>query len=95
MICRQRSPSTMSFHPDPESGMDDLDVLLIRRIEYHPGINMTNLANSITFYNKDDPSENGGASYRLISYRIKTLEKERLIVTRREPKQRERRCYPY
>jgi len=94
-IMRQRSPSTMSFHPSDE-GTDDLDVLLMRRIESYPGICVVELTRSIRYFNKDDPSEEVGPNYYQILYRVSSLEKEGLIVTKKEPSKKgmERRCYP-
>jgi hypothetical protein len=95
-LLRQRSPSTMSFHPDPESGMDDLDITILKQVEMFPGISVKTLSNRMTFYNKDNPSEELHANYWLIYYRVTTLEKEGLLVTRRiaTEKAMERRCFP-
>ena len=57
VLLRQRSPSTISFHPDPESGMDDLDITILKQVEMFPGISVKTLSNRMTFYNKDNPSE--------------------------------------
>ena len=94
-LMRQRSPSTLSFHPD-ESGMDDLDVILLKNINLNPGTSISELAGRILFYNREDPSDECRPNYWQIHYRITTLEKEGLIVTRREPsnKAMERRCFP-
>ena len=96
MILRQRSPSTLSFHPDPDSGMDDLDVLLIKRIETNPGISVKELVSTLTYYNKDDPSEEVSPNYAQIWYRVNSLSNEGFIVSRREPNKKAmlRRCYP-
>ena len=95
-LLRQRSPSTMSFHPDPESGMDDLDVTILKQVEMFPGISVKTLSNRMTFYNKDDHTEEIRANYALIWYRVSTLEREQLLVTRREASEKamERRCFP-
>ena len=95
VIMRQRSPSTLSFHPDPESGMDDLDVLLLRRIESYPGISVAELTRSMRFYNKDDPTEEVNPNYYQILYRINTLDAEGLIVSRRKATEKgmERQCF--
>ena len=94
-IIRQRSPSTMSFHPDPETGLDDLDVTILKQVEMFPGISVKTLSNRMTFYNKDNHAEEIHANYWLIYYRVMTLEKNNLLSTRREPsnKAMERRCY--
>jgi hypothetical protein len=95
VIMRQRSPSTLSFHPDPESGMDDLDVLLLRRIESYPGISVAELTRSMRFYNKDDPTEEVNPNYYTILYRIDSLEHNSLLVTRRKATEKgmERQCF--
>ena len=94
-LMRQRSPSSMSFHPD-ESGMDDLDVTILKQVEMFPGISVKTLSNRMTFYNKDDHTEEIRANYALIWYRVSTLEREQLLVTRREASEKamERRCFP-
>ena len=94
MIMRQRSPSTMSFHPD-EDGFDDLDFILIKNIEQRPGITVKELASRMVFFNKDDPTEEQRASYAQIWWRISTLEKEGMIITQKEPNHKGmvRRCY--
>ena len=96
VLLRQRSPSTMSFHPDPDSGLDDLDVVILKQVEMFPGISVKTLSNRMTFYNKDDHTEEIRANYALIWYRVSTLEREQLLVTRREASQKamERRCFP-
>ena len=96
VILRQRSPSTLSFHPDPESGMDDLDVTILKQVEMFPGISVKTLSNRMTFYNKDDHTEEIRANYALIWYRVSTLEREQLLITRREASEKamERRCFP-
>ena len=85
----------MSFHPD-ESGMDDLDVTILKQVEMFPGISVKTLSNRMTFYNKDDHTEEIRANYALIWYRVSTLEREQLLVTRREASEKamERRCFP-
>ena len=85
----------MSFHPSDE-GVDDLDVTLIKYIKQYPGICVKELANCMTFYNKDKPAEEIRAKYHTIYYRIRTLENNKFIVTRREPsdKAMERKCFP-
>jgi hypothetical protein len=94
-LMRQRSPSPLSFHPS-EEGIDDLDVMILKHVGIAPGISVTSLASRFVFYNKDDPSEESRASYAQIWYRVHTLEKEGMILTRREPSQKgmERRCFP-
>jgi hypothetical protein len=84
----------MSFHPSDE-GIDDLDVTILKQCEMFPGISVKTLSNRMTFFNKDDPSEELRANYALIWYRVNSLEKEGLLVTRREPsnKAMERRCF--
>ena len=96
VLLRQRSPSTMSFHPDNESGLDDLDVTILKQVEMFPGISVKTLSNRMTFYNKDDHTEEIRANYALIWYRVSTLEREQLLVTRREASEKamERRCFP-
>ena len=96
VLLRQRSPSTMSFHPDPETGLDDLDVVILKQVEMFPGISVKTLSNRMTFYNKDDHTEEIRANYALIWYRVSTLEREQLLVTRREASHNamERRCFP-
>ena len=96
MILRQRSPSTMSFHPDPDSGLDDLDVVLLKYVSQRPGISVKELTQRITYYNKDDPSEEVSPNYAQIWYRVNSLSNEGLIVSRREPNKKAmlRRCYP-
>ena len=95
VLMRQRSPSTLSFHPD-ETGMDDLDVTILKQVEMFPGISVKTLSNRMTFYNKDDHTEEIRANYALIWYRVSTLEREQLLVTRREASEKamERRCFP-
>jgi hypothetical protein len=103
MILRQRSPSTMSFHP-ADDGLDDLDAIILKHVSLTPGISVTALASRMVFYNKDDHSEETRAPYAQIWYRVKTLEKEGLIISRREPSNKgmekkcykgtKRRCYP-
>ena len=95
VLMRQRSPSTLSFHPD-ETGMDDLDITILKQVEMFPGISVKTLSNRMTFYNKDDHTEEIRANYALIWYRVSTLEREQLLVTRREASQKamERRCFP-
>ena len=95
-LMRQRSPSTMSFHPDPDSGLDDLDVVILKQVEMFPGISVKTLSNRMTFYNKDDHTEEIRANYALIWYRVSTLEREQLLITRREASEKamERRCFP-
>ena len=95
-LLRQRSPSTMSFHPDPESGLDDLDITILKQVEMFPGISVKTLSNRMTFYNKDDHTEEIRANYALIWYRVNSLAKEGLLVTRRiaTEKAMERRCFP-
>jgi len=96
VLMRQRSPSTMSFHPDNESGLDDLDVTILKQVEMFPGISVKTLSNRMTFYNKDDHTEEIRANYALIWYRVSTLEREQLLITRREASEKamERRCFP-
>ena len=96
MILRQRSPSPLSFHPDEESGLDDLDVMILKHVGIAPGISVTSLASRFVFFNKDDPSEESRASYAQIWYRVHTLEKEGLLTTKKEPSNvgQERRCFP-
>ena len=96
VLMRQRSPSTVSFHPDPDSGLDDLDVVILKQVEMFPGISVKTLSNRMTFYNKDDHTEEIRANYALIWYRVSTLEREQLLVTRREASEKamERRCFP-
>ena len=86
----------MSFHPDPDSGLDDLDVVILKQVEMFPGISVKTLSNRMTFYNKDDHTEEIRANYALIWYRVSTLEREQLLVTRREASEKamERRCFP-
>ena len=86
----------MSFHPDPETGLDDLDVTILKYVEQRPGISIKGLTNRISFYNKDDPSEEVSPNYWLMRYRVETLERNSLLVTRREPNKKAmlRRCYP-
>ena len=95
VLMRQRSPSTLSFHPD-ETGMDDLDVTILKQVEMFPGISVKTLSNRMTFYNKDDHTEEIRANYALIWYRVSTLEREQLLITRREASEKamERRCFP-
>jgi hypothetical protein len=96
MILRQRSPSSMSFHADPDSGLDDLDVMILKHTRITPGISVTSLASRFVFYNKDNPSEETRASYAQIWWRISTLEKEGLLTTKKQASNKgmERRCYP-
>jgi len=96
VLMRQRSPSTMSFHPDNESGLDDLDVTILKQVEMFPGISVKTLSNRMTFYNKDDHTEEIRANYALIWYRVNSLEREQLLITRREASEKamERRCFP-
>ena len=95
VLMRQRSPSTLSFHPD-ETGMDDLDITILKQVEMFPGISVKTLSNRMTFYNKDDHTEEIRANYALIWYRVNSLEREQLLVTRREASEKamERRCFP-
>ena len=95
VLMRQRSPSTLSFHPD-ETGMDDLDITILKQVEMFPGISVKTLSNRMTFYNKDDHTEEIRANYALIWYRVNSLAKEGLLVTRRiaTEKAMERRCFP-
>ena len=95
VLMRQRSPSTLSFHPD-ETGMDDLDITILKQVEMFPGISVKTLSNRMTFYNKDDHTEEIRANYALIWYRVSTLEREQLLITRREASEKamERRCFP-
>ena len=78
-LLRQRSPSTISFHPDPESGIDDLDITILKQVEMFPGISVKTLSNRMTFYNKDDHTEEIRANYALIWYRVNSLENEGLL----------------
>ena len=86
----------MSFHPDPDSGLDDLDVVILKQVEMFPGISVKTLSNRMTFYNKDDHTEEIRANYALIWYRVNSLEREQLLITRREASEKamERRCFP-
>lgn len=95
-LMRQRSPSDLSFHPDTDSGLDDLDFILMKNIEQRPGITVKELAGRMVFYDKDNPAEEQRANYAQIWYRIHTLSKEGLIHTRKEPNKvgMTRRCYP-
>jgi len=95
-LMRQRSPSPLSFHPDTDSGLDDLDEILMRNISSKPGITVKELAGRMVFYNKDDPAEESRANYAQIWYRIQTLTKEGLICTQKESNHKgmTRRCYP-
>ena len=95
VIMRQRSPSPLSFHPDPDSGLDDLDVIIIKNVEQRPGITILELADRMLFYNAADPSDECRPKYAQIWYRVNSLEKNKLLSTRREPsnKAMERRCY--
>ena len=95
VLLRQRSPSTMSFHPDPDSGLDDLDVVILKQVEMFPGISVKTLSNRMTFYNADDHTEEIRANYALIWYRVNSLENEGLLGTKKEPSEKgmERRCY--
>ena len=58
----------MSFHPDPESGMDDLDITILKQVEMFPGISVKTLSNRMTFYNADDHTEEIRANYYIIIY---------------------------
>jgi len=95
MIMRQRSPSSMSFHPD-EDGFDDLDHMILKHVIIRPGISIKELASRFVFYDRERPSEESRASYAQIWYRVHTLEKEGLLTTKKEPSNvgLERRCYP-
>jgi hypothetical protein len=95
-LMRQRSPSTMSFHADPHSGLDDLDVTIIKHVQMTPGISIQVLASRLRFFDNENPAEEIRASYAQIWYRVETLTKEGIISTRREPSNKgmERRCYP-
>ena len=76
--------------------MDDLDITILKQVEMFPGISVKTLSNRMTFYNKDDHTEEIRANYALIWYRVSTLEREQLLVTRREASEKamERRCFP-
>lgn len=93
-LMRQRSPSTMSFHPSDE-GIDDLDVTILKYVDMRPGISVAELTRRMTFYNKDDPSEEVSPNYYMMLYRVNTLEAEGLIVTRRKATEKgmERQCF--